>query len=186
MIRHRRRWFGRKARARAARVGLLVALALLGAASGSAIQQRTAPRLAFAPTMTAYAAVPSVESVEASLTAQVTKDLPLLEDLWGMGGGSGARVHYAEAPKVVKAGEPLRVSVHGVWPDGHPFAGALVELTWKLGEARYRDVAYTDARGNVEMARVLDSECEGKACVVAVRMRKDGLQALAYTVFTPR
>jgi hypothetical protein len=186
MFRHRQRLFGRKARRRVARVSFLVVLALLGTVAGRAIQDELEPQLTFSPTASAFALDPSTPTVDASTTAMVGHDLPELEELWGVGGGPAYGVRYVEAPTTIRAGAPLRVSVHGTRLDGFPFAGALVEVTWKLGDAIYRDVTYTDGRGDVEVNRQLDAACKGKPCVVGVRMYQDNLQALAYTKFTAR
>jgi len=183
MFRHRRRVFGRKTRRRIASVSLLLVLALFGVFAGRAIQDELSPRLTFSPTSSAYAAGQSASAVEASLVAQVTKDLPLLEDLWGVGGGPTIGVRYVEAPRGIRAGMPLRVSVHGDQLDGQPLAGGLVEVSWQLGDAQYRDVTYTDERGNVDVSRDLDPACEGKPCVVGVRVYKGSLRSLAYTKF---
>jgi hypothetical protein len=186
MFRHRQRVFRRKTRRRIASVSLLAVLALFGAFAGRAIQEELSPRLTFAPTATAYAADQHPSAVEASAVAQVTQDLPMLEDLWGVGGGPALGVRYVEAPRGIRAGMPLRVSIHGDQLDGKPFVGGLVEISWRLGDAVYRDVTYTDQRGNVDVSRDLDPSCEGKPCMVGVRMYKGTLQSLAYTKFTPK
>jgi hypothetical protein len=186
MFRHRQRVFGRKTRRRIASVSILAVLALFGAFAGRAIQEELSPRLTFAPTTTAYAADQHPSAVEASAVAQVTQDLPMLEDLWGVGGGPALGVRYVEAPRGIRAGMPLRVSIHGDQLDGKPFAGGLVEISWKLGDAVYRDVTYTDQRGNVDVSREVDPGCEGQPCMVGVRMYKGTLQSLAYTKFTPK
>ena len=89
----------------------------------------------------------------------------MLEDLWGVGGGPAIGVRYVEAPRGIRAGMPLRVSIHGDQLDGKPFVGGLVEISWQLGDKQYRDVTYTDERGNVDVSRDLDPECEGKPCM---------------------
>jgi hypothetical protein len=186
MFRHRQRVFGRKTRRRIARVSLLVLLAFLGAMVGRAMQDEFSPRLDFSPTTTAYALNPLPGSADASTTARVTRDLPMLEALWNVGGGPALGVRYVEAPRNIRAGAPLRVSVHGERLDGHPLVGALVEISWRLGSANYRDVTFTDNRGNVDVSREIDAEAKGELCVVGVRLYKGGLQSMAYTTFTPR
>ena len=186
MFRHRRMVSGRKTRRRIARVSLLVVLALLGMFASRAIQGELTPRLTFSPTTVAYADHPDMAALQASITARVSSDLPLLEDLWDVGGGPALGVRYVEAPPGIRAGAPLRVSVHGDQPDGQPMGGALVEISWRLGDARYRDVTFTDARGNVDVSRRIDEDSRKKLCVVAVRMYEGGLQSMAYTTFTPR
>jgi hypothetical protein len=186
MFRNRQRVFGRKTRRRIARVTLLLALAFAGSFAGRAIQGELSPRLTFSPTTTAYAADSSAAAVKASINARVNRDLPLLEDLWSVGGGPGFRVSYVEAPRGIRAGLPLRVAVHADRPDGRPVVGAVVEVSWQLGGARYRDVTYTDVRGTVNVSREVDKDARGKPCVVAVRLYKAGLLSMAYTTFTPR
>jgi len=186
MFDNRQRLFERRARAHATRAFILIALVALGGLAGRGIQAQFAPRLAFAPEMVAYAIDSATQAMEASITAMVNRDFPLLEEMWGVGGASGQGIGYVEPPRGVRAGGPLRVSVHGTRQDGTPFSGALVELTWQLTGSRYHDVTFTDSRGNVDVSRQVGSECKGKQCVVAVRMCKDGLQALAYTTFVPR
>lgn len=165
---------------------LLLALVLTGTFAGRAIQDELSPRLSFSPMTTAYAADHVVSATEASITARVDRDLPLLEDLWSVGGGPAFRVSYVEAPRGIRAGLPLRVAVHADRLDGQPFVGAVVEISWRLGDARYRDVTFTDVHGNVTVSREIGKENRGKQCVVAVRMYKGGLQSMAYTTFTPR
>lgn len=186
MFRHRHRLFGRRSRRRFARVTLILVLALASAVAARSFKDEFAPRLSFSGATAAYAANPGMPAVEASITARVNQDLPLLEDLWDVGGGPAAGVTYVEAPKGIRAGAPLRVSVHGDRPDGWPLVGALVEVSWRLGANRYRDVAFTDARGNVTVTRDIPTDCRNQRCVVAVRIYKSGLRSMAYSTFTPR
>lgn len=186
MFRNRQRLSGRKARRRLARVSLLLVLATMSTFAARAIQGELSPRLTFSPTTAAYAVGTPVAAVEASITARVNRDLPLLQDLWSVGGGPGFRVSYVEAPRGIRAGAPLRVAVHADRQDGQPVVGAVVEISWQLGASRYRDVTYTDVNGTVNVSRDIDKDVKGQKCVVAVRMYKGGLQSMAYTTFTPR
>lgn len=186
MFRHRQRAFGRKNRARITRVAFLLVLALMGALAGRAIQDELSPRLRFSPPTAAYGVGPWGAAAEASAAARVSRDLATLEDLWGVGGGPVVGVHYIEPPRTIRAGAPLRVAVRGTKPNGQPFAAAFVEVSWKFGSTRYRDVTQTDSSGRVEVTRDVDDESRGKQCVVAVRMYRDELQGMAYTTFTPR
>ncbi len=186
MFRHRHRVFGRKTRRRIASVSLFAVVVILGVVAGRAIHDEFTPRLTFAPAASAYAVDSHPSAVEASAVAQVTQDLPLLESLWGVGGGPALGVLYVVAPRGIRAGTPLRVSIHADQLDGKPLGDGLVEVSWQLGDAQYRDVTYTDERGNVELSREIDPACEGKPCVVGVRLYKGSLQGLAYTKFTPK
>lgn len=186
MFRNRQRVFGRRSRQRLARVTLLLVLALVSAVAGRSLQDEFAPRLSFAGATAAYAADPAMPSVDASVIARVNQDLPLLEDLWDVGGGPSVGVTYVEAPKGIRAGAPLRVSVHADRADGWPLVGALVEVSWRLGSSSYRDVRFTDARGNVTLTRDIPVDCRDQRCVVAVRIYKSGLRSMAYSTFVPR
>jgi hypothetical protein len=187
MTRHRQMAFVRRVRRLLVRGGWLVVVsACLGAFVLVASERLNAPTLVLPTTTLALAVSPADASMEASITARVQQDLPMLEDLWSVGGGPAAGVHYVEAPEGIKAGKRLHVDIRAVTTDGRPFAGAFVEVLWKLGSARYRDVTYTDDNGVTALNRVIDPACEGTRCVVAVRMFKDDLQGLAYSTFWPK
>jgi hypothetical protein len=186
MFRHRQRWFRRKTRRRIASVSVLVALAVMGAFAGRAIQDEMAPRLAFSPAVSAFADNSATRAADASLTAAVTRDLSVLQDFWDATGGPKMRVRYVDPPPRIRAGAPLRVSVHARELNGSPSVGALVEVSWKLGEGFYRDVTYTDNRGNVDVERRIDKSCKGKQCIVGVRIYQGSQQGLAYSKFTAR
>ena len=186
MFPHPQRAFGRKSRRRLALVVLTTVLVLLGASAGLGVRERYAQRLVITPTSVASAADPIPEKTDVEAIARAKRDLPMLEEMWGYGGGQTANIWYVNAPSDIRAGEPLLVTVKGLQVDGHPFDDALVEITWRLGEATYRDVTFTDRYGNAEVNRQLDPGCRGKECVVAVRMYKDDMQGLAYSTFTAR
>lgn len=182
----RQRAFGRRSRRRLAVAVLLISLVLITVYAGSRIQEQLVQRLVITPTSTTTGAGPFPSGASAEANARIQRDLPMLEDLWGWGGGQSASVWYVEAPKGITAGEPLLVTVRGLQLDGHPFDDALVEISWRLGDATYRDVTYTDRYGNAEVNRELDPGCKGRECIVAVRMSRDDLQGLAYSTFVAR
>ena len=186
MILHQDSVFTRKTRRVLVRVSAGVVFVALGALLGWTLWSGSPARLTFSPASTAFAAAPDGTSVDASLTARVIRDYPLLEDLWGVGTGYHAGIHYIDAPGDIKAGEPLVVSVHGKLPDGRPFANATVEISWELGDARYRDMTFTDAQGNVDLTRRIDEASRGKVCIVAVRMSTEDMQSLGYAMLVPR
>jgi len=186
MVRHRQRLLGRKARARVALVSVVLMLAALGAIAGRAIQDELVPRLTFS-TGTAYAAAYGTDAaaIEASVTARINADLPLLQELWGVSGGPTTGIRYVEAPRGIRVGDSLPVRVHATLPDGKPFVGALVEVSWEFGDAIYRDVTYTDSHGSVDVTRRVDWAARNKRCIVAVRAYGGDMQSMGYAIFVP-
>jgi hypothetical protein len=168
------------------RTFLLILLMCLGALASIAVERAQQSALVFQTTGSAYASPAADPAAEASATARLSEDLPLLMDLWGVAGGPPSNISYLEAPEGIRAGQALRVEVRGFTEDGKPFSGALVEVSWDLGGARYKDFTYTSESGTADVTRRLDKSCQGKRCIVAVRIYRDDLQGMAYSTFVAR
>lgn len=158
-----------------------VVCGFFGVLIAGGIHRNSVPTLTVGVTSAAY----GLDGPAASVQPTDSPDLPLLLDLWGVGGGPSLPLQTIEPPDGIRAGALLAVDVICVDPMHQPLTSATVELDWLVGEQRFHDVEYTDKGGRVSFARVLGRDAKGQRCIVSVRVHKDDLQSFAYSVFTP-
>jgi len=90
------------------------------------------------------------------------------------------------APPGITAGQPLRVAVRALGPNGQPLQGAYVEITWVCPGHQFQDAITTGMFGDASVTRTLGLACRGRRCVVAVTVSENDLQGSAYSAFVPK
>lgn len=132
------------------------------------------------------AAAYGADGAPASEATTGSPDLPVLLDMWGVGGGPAVPLLNVEPPDGIKAGAPLAVDIKCVDTLHQPLVGATVLLDWLLGEQRFHDVGYTNNTGRVSFLRSIPKEAKDQRCIVSVRVHEDDMSSFAYSVFIPQ
>jgi hypothetical protein len=98
-----------------------------------------------------------------------------------------AQVQNVVAPPGIQSGEPLEIDIRALDSSGHDLPNALVEVTWLLPEGQFQDTCRPNLFGVAAVKRTLGKSCQGRRCVVAVRVTQDGQwMGAAYSAFAPK
>jgi hypothetical protein len=170
----------RATRARRALLVFLLTLALLPFSCAG----RPAQRLPIGMTAVAYGDTTARRSASTATTAT----LAMVDSAWDATDWRGweGQVREVKAPADITAGQPLRVEVRALDPNGHLMSNARVEITWILPDRQYRDTGTTGPFGKLSSTRTLGASCCRKLCVIAVTVTGDSGAAYAFSAFEPK
>jgi hypothetical protein len=121
-------------------------------------------------------------------SSATTATLAIVDSVWDATDRRGweGQVREVKAPADITAGQPLRVEVRALDPNGQLIPNARVEITWVLPDRRYRDTGTTGPFGQLSSTRTLGASCCRKRCVVAVAVTGDRGAGYAFSAFEPK